>query len=294
MPIRALLAIALIPAAYAQSPVQRLLADKMLYGRIKALDDSLNGVLGVAAIDLNSGAMFAYNGDAVFPTASSIKVAILIEMFRQIKAGAFRLSYSVTLTPAESVGGSGEFQNALKRGPFNVTVQQLITEMIEHSDNTATNRCIAMVKMENVNRFLEEHGFHATRLRRMMMDAAAAERGDENVSTPVEMTRLLQMLYDGRAVDAESSRQMLEIMKRVKAAIRGAIPPEIPVASKPGDLDGVRCETGIVYLPGRTFAISVFSTFLDEAANPVGDATKIVFDYFRKLAAANEYGRKIR
>ncbi len=266
----------------------------MLFRRIQALDSSLNGVLGVAAIDLKSGSTFAYNGDAVFPAASSIKVAILIEVFRQMKAGAFHLTDNVTLRPAESVGGSGELQNALKRGPITITVQQLITAMIEHSDNTATNRCIAMVRMENVNRYLEEHGFHSTRLRRLMMDAAAAERGDENVSTPLEMTRLVQMLYDGRAVDADASRQMLEIMKLVKAGIRSAIPPEIPVASKPGDLDGVRCETGIVYLPGRPFAISVFSTFLNEGANPVGDTTKIVFDYFRKIADSNEYGRKIR
>ncbi len=288
------LAITLVTACYAQSSVQRLLEDKLLYRRIRALDDSLNGVLGVAAIDLTSGGAFAYNGDAIFPTASSIKVAILIEMFRQAKAGAFRLADRVTLTPAESVGGSGDLQIALKRGPITITVQQLITAMIEHSDNTATNRCIAMVGMENVNRFLEEHGFYATRLRRRMMDAAAAERGDENVSTPMEMARLVQMLYEGRAVDTDASRQMLEIMKRVQASIRAAIPAEIAVASKPGDLDGVRCETGIVYLPGRPFAVSIFSTYLDEKANPVSDAARIVFEYFQKIAQSNHYGRKIR
>jgi beta-lactamase class A len=280
--------------AHGESAVQRLLEDKMLYDRIKALDASLNGVLGVAAIDLTTGRVFAYNGDAEFPTASSIKIPILIEMFRQLHSGAFRLTDNVTLTPAESVGGSGELQNSLKRGPVTLTVQQLITAMIEHSDNTATNKCIAMVRMERVNHFLDEHGFHATRLRRIMMDTAAAERGDENTSTPREMARLVEMLYEGRAVDAPSSRQMLDIMKLVKAGVRGAVPPEIPVASKPGDLDGVHCETGVVYLPGRPFVVSIFSTFLEEGANPVPDVTKIALDYFRKLAGSNAYGHKIK
>jgi len=280
--------------AYGQSRVQELLEEKMLYDRIRTLDASLPGVLGVAVIDLTSGRTFAYNGDAVFPTASSIKIPILIEMFSQLKAGAFRLPDNVTLKPAEAVGGSGELQNSLKRGPVTLTVQQLITAMIEHSDNTATNRCVAMAGIERVNLFLAQNGFNATRLRRIMMDAAAAERGDENTSTPREMARLVEMLYQERAVDAASSRQMLEIMKLVKAGVRRAVPPEIQVASKPGDLDGVRCETGVVYLPGRPFIVSVFGTFLEAEANPVPDVTKIALDYFRKLAASNAYGHKIK
>ena len=280
--------------ACGQSAVQRLLEDKMLYDRIKAVDASLPGVLGVATIDLTSGRMFAYNGDAVFPTASSIKIPILIQMFRRLNNGGFRLTDNVTLKPAESVGGSGELQNSLKNGPVTLTVQHLITAMIEHSDNTATNRCIAMAGMDRVNLFLEENGFNATRLRRIMMDTAAAERGDENTSTPREMARLVEMIYQGRAVDAAASRQMIEIMKLVKAGIRRAVPTEIPVASKPGDLDGVHCETGIVYLPGRPFIVSVFGAFLDSDANPVPDVTKIALDYFRKLAASNAYGHKIK
>ena len=80
---------------------------------------------------------------------------------------------------------------------------------------------------------------------------------------------------------------MLDVMKKVKANMRPVIPPSIEVASKPGDLDGVRCEAGLVYLPKRLFVVNVMSTYLDDKVNPVGEVTRIVFDYFDKLAHAN-------
>ena len=86
---------------------------------------------------------------------------------------------------------------------------------------------------------------------------------------------------------------MPAIMKKVDAYMRTAIPSNIEVASKPGDLDGVRTETGIVFLPNRPFIVSVMSTYLDDRANPVGQAAGIIFDYFNKLAHTNQYGRRL-
>jgi beta-lactamase class A len=294
-PARIALAIlATISVARAESAVQRLLEDKLLFGRIKALDAELGGVLGVATIDLASGRIFVYNGEAAFPAASVIKIPIMMEMFRQISAGRINPDRQVTLTPADSVGGSGNLQNALKQGPVTISVQELIRNMIENSDNIAANRCIAMAGMENINGLLSGLGFRQTKLRRVMMDAAAAERGDENTSSPLETARLLEMLYHGRAIDSDASRRMVEIMKRVKGDLRAAIPAGVEVASKPGDLDGVRCEAGIVYLRERPFVLSVFSTFLDQDANPVPQVAKIAFEYFQQLARSNEYGHEVR
>ncbi|MGH9668153.1 MAG: serine hydrolase, partial [Bryobacteraceae bacterium] len=198
------------------------------------------------------------------------------------------------LTRADVVGGSGELQTALKKGPVTLSVRELITAMIEHSDNIATNRCIAMAKMERVNRLLDNLGFHRTRLRRMMMDTAAAARGDENVSTPCEMAHLMETIYRGEAMDRASCNEMLSILKLVKADMRKAIPPSVEVASKPGDLPGVHCETGLVLLPGRPFIVSVFSAYLEGDANPVENATRIVYRYFAQLAGSNVYGRKLQ
>ena len=105
-----------------------------------------------------------------------------------------------------------------------MTVEDLVTAMIETSDNTATNRLIALVGMERVNAMLDRPGFRQTRLRRIMLDAEAAARNDENVSTPMEMAKLAELIYRGKAVDADSSRRMTEIMNLVSADFRAAIP----------------------------------------------------------------------
>ena len=65
-------------------------------------------------------------------------------------------------------------------------------------------------------------------------------------------------------------------------------------AAKPGELTGVRCETGVVFLPKRPFALSIASTFLDEGRNPVGDVTRILFEHFEKIARSNKYGNKLQ
>ena len=262
--------------------------------KIKAVDDSLNGVLGVATIDLTSGRVFVYNGDAVFPTASSIKIPIMIQVFRDERAGKFSFADKVTMGPKDNAGGSGgPLQKALDRGAVTITVRDLLEDMIEYSDNSATNKLIDLVGMDRVNALIHELGLEQTKLRRKMMDTAAAARGDENVSTPLEMVRVVRLIYENKAADAESCKDMLSVMKRVDAYMRPVIPGNIEVASKPGDLDGVRTETGLVYLPKRPFIVSVMSTYLDDRVNPVGEVTGIVFDYFNKLAHANQYGRRL-
>ena len=165
--------------------------------------------------------------------------------------------------------------------------------MIIYSDNSATNQCIDLVGMENVNRLLAQFGLRATHLRRKMMDSAAVARGDENVSTPLELARLMEMIYRGTAADAASSKEMLDVLKRVKAGMRAVVPEGIEVAAKPGDLPGVHCEVGTVLLPGRPFVLNVMSAFLDESADPVGPVTAIVLEHFRKIAASNQYGRRL-
>lgn len=273
--------------------VTRLWEMKQL-ARIKAVDDALDGVLGVATIDLTSGRVFTYNADAVFPTASSIKIPIMIQVFRDERAGKFSFADKVTLGPKDNAGGSGgPLQKALDKGPVTVTVRELLEDMIQYSDNSATNRLIDMVGMQRVNALIKELGLVRTRLRRKMMDTAAAARGDENVSTPLEMARIVRLLYNKQVADPQSCKEMLNIMKKVDAYMRPIIPANVEVASKPGDLDGVRTETGVVFLPERPFIVSVMSAYLNDRVNPVGQVTGIVFDYFNKLAHSNRYGRRL-
>jgi|HigsolmetaAR202D_1030399.scaffolds.fasta_scaffold07546_2 Beta-lactamase class A len=281
-----------LPALQAETVVD-LLQQKTLQN-IAEIDRKLDGVLGVAAIDLTTGQTMHYHGDVVFPQASSIKIPILIRMFRAARAGEFSLNDQITLTSKDKVGGSGHLQQALAKGPVTLSIRELVTAMIETSDNTATNRCIAMVKMERVNRMLDEMGFLNTRLRRIMMDTAAAGRDEENVSTPNEMARLVEKIYRKEAAHEEDCNEMLAIMKRVKASLHKAVPPRVEVASKPGGVPGVKCETGIVYLPNRPFVLSVMSTFVRPSATPVEDVTRVVYAHFERLAQSNKFGNQWR
>src|SRR5579883_294464 len=179
--------------------------------RIQAIDRGFDGVLGVYAIDLTDGSVLAYHADDVFPTASSIKVPILIEVYRQQRAGKLRLEDEITLTTADKVGGSGHLQYRLAKGPVKLTLRELVAAMIEDSDNLATNKIIKLVGRENVNALLDNLELRQTRLQRLMMDGKAAAEGRENISTPAEMARVMEKIYRNQVVDPAACKEMLEI-----------------------------------------------------------------------------------
>ena len=268
------------------------LLDAKLKEKLRAVDRSVDGALGVAAIDLTSGRTIALNQDTLFATASVIKVPILIEMFRQARAGEVNLQERITIAPSETVAGSGTIQEALKKGPVTLSILDLLTAMIESSDNTATNRAISIAKMDRVNRRTQELGLQATRLRRIMLDGDAANKGMENITTPMEMTRLMEMIYRGKACHPDDCREMLRILKLVKGQIRSAVPASIEVASKTGSLFGVNCEVAIVLHPKRPFAVGIFGTYLKGEENPVGAVAKLIYEHFDTVGSSNAYGNR--
>jgi beta-lactamase class A len=287
-------ALALAGVAGAQPALTELLENKTM-AELRRFDEGFDGALGVAAIDLAGGRRFGLHGDTVFPQASVIKIAILARMYQAARAGRFAMDTRVTIAPGEAVGGSGRLQERLKGGaPVTLTVRELIDAMIEWSDNTATNQCISMAGMDDVNRLMDSLGLPHTRLRRKMMDSAAVARSEENVSTPCEMSRLVEMIYRGKVVDEAASREMIETLKKVSGGIQEGLPLDIETASKTGELPGARGETGIVFLQGRPFVLSVMSAFIDDRRSPVPEVTRIVYRYFEKLAGANAWGNRLR
>jgi beta-lactamase class A len=285
--------LAVAGVAAAQPTLSELLQNKTM-AELRRFDEGFDGALGVAVIDLTDGRTFGLHSDTVFPQASVIKIAILARMYQAARAGKFTLDERVTIEPGEAVSGSGRLQQRLKNGPVSPTVRELIGAMIEWSDNTATNKCIAMAGMDDVNRMLDELGLRNTRLRRKMMDSAAVARGEENVSTPAEMAHLMETIYRGKLVDEAASREMLEVLKMVEGGIHEGLPLDVGTASKTGELPGARGETGVVFLEGRPFVLSVMSAFIDDRRSPVPEVTRIVYRYFEKLAGPNVWGNRLR
>ena len=291
-----ILLLLLLPAAlWAQAEPAALLEARTL-AELARYEETFDGALGVAAIDLATGRSFALNGDTLFAQASVIKIPILVRLFHAAREGGLRFSDKVTLEPRDAVGGSGTLALDLKKGPVTLTVGDLAEAMMVVSDNTATNTLIRMAGgMERVNRMLEGHGFRHTRLRRVMMDAAAARRDDENTSTPNDMARLVEQIYRAKIVDAEASREILAIMRRVPGGIRKGLPAGVEAAVKTGSIPGVRGEAGIVFVPERPFALSVMSAFLaGDGLTPVAEAARIVYRMFDRLSRSNRYGHRVR
>ena len=159
--------------------------ERILWQKLEAIisdvDRNLDGVLAVAILDLSTGQKYLFRADEVLPTASSIKIAILAELYRQAQQGKLKLTDLYTLQQSDLVGGSG-IAEALTPGTTRLTIRDVAALMISVSDNSATNIIIDRVGMENVNGLLDSLGLTHTRLRRKMMDLKAAGEGRENVA----------------------------------------------------------------------------------------------------------------
>jgi len=273
---------------------------KKLEAHIDEITERFDGVMGISIVDLTDDRAILKNAGHVFPTASSIKIAILLELYRQEQQarggtpGKAKLDDIYTFEAKNLVDGS-QIMTGLTPGVTRLTNRDLAQFMVAVSDNAAANILIDRVGMQNVNATLRNLGLTKTMLRRKMMDIAAARRGDENVSTPQEMTRLLEAIYKGKALDKELSEIfMKQLSTKKESYIPRQLPPDVQVANKPGDLDGVRTDSGIVFAKNRPFAISVMITYDREERAAEGAIAEIAleaFHYFDMRGKTTEYGR---
>jgi beta-lactamase class A len=273
---------------------------KKLETRVEEIASRLDGVMGVAILDLKDGRTLLRNADRVFPTASSIKIAILLELYRQdqeARAGAkgkAKLDDVYSFDPKDLVEDS-QIMAGLTPGVTRVTNRDLAQFMVAVSDNAATNVLIDRIGMQNVNATLRSLGLTKTMLRRKMIDIAAARRGDENVATPQEMTRLLETIYEGKALDKGSTANLIKQLSTLKQShIPRLLPDNVQVANKPGELEGVRNDCGIVFVHNRPFAISVMTAYdRDEKAaeRAISEVAVESYRYFEMRGKTSEYGR---
>ena len=282
------------------APTDDLLWEK-LDARAGEMVERFEGVMGVAIVDLTDGRAILQNADRVFPTASSIKIAILLELYRQEQEarggaqGKAKLDDAYTFDPKDLVEDS-QIMAGLTAGVTRVTNRDLAQFMITVSDNAATNVLIDRVGMQNVNAMLRNFGLTKTMLRRKMMDIAAAKRGDENVSTPQEMARLLETIHKGKALSTELTAGFIKQLKTLKkdSYLSYELPPGVEIADKPGSLDGVRTDSGIIFAKNRPFAISVMTAYdRDERAaeHAISEVALEAFRYFQIRGKTTEYGR---
>jgi beta-lactamase class A len=260
------------------------------------IDRGLDGVMGVAIVDLTDGHKYLLHANDVYPQASSIKICVLAELYRQAQQGKLKLTDLYTVSAADLVQDS-DIMGGLTPGVTQITLRDLATMMVAVSDNSATNVLIDRVGMDNVNAFLKAQGLRDTRLRRKMMDLKAAAEGRENVSTPNEMLNLLQAIYRDEILNKEMTADFFKVLSTHKDSwIPRNLPDDLRIADKPGALEGVRNDSGVIFVDKRPYVLCVMTTYLhrerdgEEAISNISLAAWRMFD---RLARASEYGRVI-
>ena len=296
----ALIAVGLCAPAPARAQQTGREKEQILWQKLEAnvqeVDRHLDGVIGVAILDLATGQKYLLHADEVMPTASSIKIAILAELYRQAQQGKVKLTDFYTLEQADLVGGSG-ISSVLTPGMTRLTLGDVAGLMISVSDNSATNVIIDRLGMENVNALVDSLGLTHTRLRRKMMDLKAAAEGRENVATPREMMLLLENLYRGKVLNQQMTENFFHLLSVHKESyIPRNLSEDLKVANKPGELEGVGNDCGIVFAGKRPYVISVMTTYLKRERDGGDAITKIsdaAYQMFDRLGRSSELGRVI-
>jgi beta-lactamase class A len=232
----------------------------------------------------------------VFAQASSIKITVLANLYLQAQQGKLKLTDFYVVQASDLVPDS-DIMNGLTPGVTRVTLRDLATMMVAVSDNAAANVLIERVGMQNVKAMLDSLGLTHTRLRRKMMDLEAAKKGRENIATPREMMSLLDAIYRGKVLNKESAADFFKVLSTNKDSwIPRDLPGDLKIANKPGSLEAVRNDSGIVFVEGRPYVICVMTAFLrnerdgEEAISKVSLAAWRMFD---RLSRATEYGRVV-
>lgn len=204
------------------------------------------GKTGFYYKNLMTGDEAQINGLEPFLAASVIKLPILAGLFFEMEEGLLEKDEEFILMSEDRLPGCGAIQ--FLHDGICLTLEDLYTQMIVVSDNTAANLLIKRVGMDQLNRRMNMLGLSVTRLNRLLFDSDASERGIENVFAPEEIGRLLEGLFRGRVVSEAASDTMLSILSNQQ--LNGKIPfylDEFRIAHKTGEDGGITHDVGIVF-----------------------------------------------
>jgi beta-lactamase class A len=239
-------------------------ANQTLDARINAEITPFKGKVFVYAKNLETGKTYSYHGDERVRTASTIKVAVMIEAFARVAEGKAKWTDELVLTKAARYSGSGvlpELGDGLR-----LTLRDCVNLMMVVSDNTATNMVLDYLSTDAVNERMNSLGFKATRIMRRVGGGGESRDGKEpdnkkfglGATSPQEMVQILEKLDRGEIVSQAAAKEMIELMKREQ--VRYAIARDlngVSLASKYGALDRLRSCVAIVYAKRGKVAIAI-------------------------------------
>jgi len=235
-----------------------------LDAQVRAETAQFKGKVSLFAKNLETGESYLLNGDERVPTASTIKIAVMIEAFARVAEGHAKWTDELVLTKAARYGGSGvlpELSDGLR-----LTLRDCVNLMMLVSDNTATNTVLDYLTTDAVNSRMDSLGIKQTRIMRRVGGGGESREGKVadnkrfglGATTPHEMVQILEKLDRGEIISPAASKEMVELMKREQARYAiGRTIWNVPMASKYGALDHLRSCLAIVYSKRGRIAMAI-------------------------------------
>jgi beta-lactamase class A len=235
--------------------------------------------------DLATGFTSGVNANAIMPAASTIKVPIMVEVFRQMENGRFDFNRRVHLEAADRDWGSGDIAGAPIGSGF--TVSYLLTKMITVSDNTAANMLIRLVGRHNINATMADLGLRHTHLADYIRTAEWSVRRTLR-TTPNDMVMLLSDMAKHQLIDEWASNKMVSILEgqQINTLLPVPLPADVLIAHKTGSFNDTLNDVGIVYGP-EPYVIAVMTTdlpSLDSGRSFIHQISRMAFNRMTQLA----------
>lgn len=231
-----------------------------LQRNLDSLARGFRGVVGYSIHNLETGTRLAHRGDEPFPTASLVKVPILITLFDLVERGMIGLDDKLTVLRIDKVGGAGQLQ--FLHDGAEITVRDAAWLMTTISDNTATNLLLDRINIRRVWARMDSLGFPRTRVHhKSFLRTVSSVAPDSSakyglgVSTPNEMARVFELLVRGRAVSPRADSVMLDILAHNEdGQMLQRFVADLRSPHKTGADDGIRTECAVWTLPDRVIA----------------------------------------
>ena len=234
------------------------------------------GRTGAILTDGEGRAIFDFNSAMKAPSASTIKTLIMAETARQIEQGALDRNMIVAIPEDDKLEDS--ILGLL--GAREYTLDDLVTMMIIISDNTATNAVIDLVTMEKVNLLAGKLGMRETSLQRKMLDWEAVKQGRQNYTSPRDLATLFGNIIQNKLPMCDWMMWKLSHQKH-STKFTAHLPEHVRVAHKPGSIDRLEADSGVIYLDNEPF---IWCVIVDDAPNRDGEefisrATGVCYEF---------------
>ena len=267
-----------------------------LEARITPLVKAHKGRVAVAVKNLKTGEEFSLNADEVMPTASLIKLPVMVEVYCQAAEGKVKLDTTLTLTKDDKVPGSGILTSHFSDGAT-FPLKDAVRLMIVFSDNTATNMVLDQIGIASTNGQMEKFGLKETRINAKVFKGGTTSVSPERTkkyglgsTTAREMVQLLELLEAGKAAPPEACQEMLKHLQACddKEKMTRFLPAGTGVAHKTGSVNAGKTDAGIISTKGGPVALCVLTDgnedqrwTADNAAQIlIGKIARAVYDHF--------------